>query len=142
LTVTCLAGLHEVSRELENPFKNIPNEIPLVTLQAMFNEALITLFSGYHPDHFWDGDEYAAYGEQKLKEGADSDFTADSTLSPQKSPTNFNSGTKGNKPQSASPSAGQKPPNMKELQALVKKQQEDIERLCALVEGEKKDSGL
>lgn len=143
LTVTCLAGLHEVSRELENPFKNIPNEIPLVTLQAMFNEALITLFAGYHPDHFWDGDEYAAYGEQKLKEGADSDFTADSTLSPQKTPTNFNSDTKGNKPQSVSPpSAGQKPPNMKELQALVKKQQEDIERLCALVEGEKKDNGL
>lgn len=57
-TVVCLAGLHEVARELENPFRNVPNEIPLCTLQAMFNESLITMFSGYHPDHFWDGDEF------------------------------------------------------------------------------------
>lgn len=63
LTVTCLAGLHEVSRELENPFKNIPNEIPLVTFQAMFNESLITLYSGYHPDHFWDPDQYIDQSE-------------------------------------------------------------------------------
>jgi predicted membrane chloride channel (bestrophin family) len=58
LTVTCLAGLHEVARELENPFRNVPNEIPLCTLQAMFNESLITLYSGYHPDHYWNGQEY------------------------------------------------------------------------------------
>mmetsp|Transcript_4193 Transcript_4193/g.6288 ORF Transcript_4193/g.6288 Transcript_4193/m.6288 type:complete len:582 (-) Transcript_4193:138-1883(-) len=54
LTVTCLVGLHEVARELENPFRNIPNELPLCTLQAMFNESLITMFAGYHPDHYWD----------------------------------------------------------------------------------------
>lgn len=30
------------AREMENPFRNIPNELPLVTLQAQFNEALIT----------------------------------------------------------------------------------------------------
>lgn len=59
-TVVCLAGLHEVARELENPFRNVPNEIPLCTLQAMFNESLITMFSGYHPDHFWDADEFRA----------------------------------------------------------------------------------
>merc|ERR1712238_293858 len=63
---TCLAGLHETSRELENPFRNIPNEIPLTTLQAMFNESLLTVYSGYHPDHYWNGDEYrtraAMYG--------------------------------------------------------------------------------
>ena len=53
LTITCLSGIHEVARELENPFRNIPNEIPLVTLQAQFNEALITMYAGYHPDHFW-----------------------------------------------------------------------------------------
>jgi len=58
MTVTCLSGLHEVARELENPFRNVPNEIPLYTLQAMFNESLITVYSGYHPDHFWNGDEY------------------------------------------------------------------------------------
>lgn len=53
LTVTCLSGIHEVARELENPFRNVPNEIPLVTIQAQFNEALIVMFAGYHPDHFW-----------------------------------------------------------------------------------------
>jgi predicted membrane chloride channel (bestrophin family) len=54
--VTCLAGLHEVARELENPFRNVPNELPLVTLQAMFNEGLITIYAGFHPDAYWDGD--------------------------------------------------------------------------------------
>lgn len=53
-SVACLSGAHEVARELENPFRNIPNELPVCTLQAQFNEALITMFSGYHPDHFWD----------------------------------------------------------------------------------------
>jgi len=55
-TVLCLSGIHEVARELENPFRNVPNELPLVTFQAQYNEALITMYSGYHPDHFWDGD--------------------------------------------------------------------------------------
>lgn len=58
LTVTCLVGLHEVARELENPFRNVPNEIPLNTLQAMYNETLVTMFSGYNPDFFWDPDIY------------------------------------------------------------------------------------
>jgi predicted membrane chloride channel (bestrophin family) len=52
-TVTALAGIHEVARELENPFRNIPNELPLVTLQAQYNEALITMYSGFHPDSYW-----------------------------------------------------------------------------------------
>ena len=55
-TVMCLSGIHEVARELENPFRNVPNEIPLVTMMAHFNEALITMYAGYHPDHYWDGD--------------------------------------------------------------------------------------
>jgi len=58
LTVTCLVGLHEVARELENPFRNVPNEIPLCTLQAMYNEALVIMFSGYNPDSFWDAELY------------------------------------------------------------------------------------
>jgi len=58
LSVTCLAGLHEVARELENPFDNVPNEIPLTVLQAMFNDALITVFAGFHPDHYWNADDY------------------------------------------------------------------------------------
>lgn len=54
LTVTCLAGLHEVARELENPFRNAPNDVPLCTMLAFYNEALITMFAGYHPDAYWD----------------------------------------------------------------------------------------
>jgi predicted membrane chloride channel (bestrophin family) len=54
-TVMCLSGVDEVAREMENPFRNVPNELPLVTLQAQFNEGLITMYAGYHPDHFWDG---------------------------------------------------------------------------------------
>ena len=54
ISVACLSGIHEVARELENPFRNVPNEIPVVTFQAQFNEALIVMYSGYHPDHFWD----------------------------------------------------------------------------------------
>jgi hypothetical protein len=54
LTATCLAGINEVARELENPFRNIPNELPLVTLQAQFNEALLTMYVGYHPDSYWE----------------------------------------------------------------------------------------
>jgi len=57
LTVLCLEGINEVARDLENPFRNFPNELPLVTFQAQFNEALITIYAGYHPDFFWDGDQ-------------------------------------------------------------------------------------
>ena len=58
LTVSCLAGLHEVARELENPFRNVPNDIPLLRLQAIFNEGLVTLFAGFHPDHYWDANDF------------------------------------------------------------------------------------
>lgn len=53
LVVTCLAGLHEVARELENPYRNVPNDIPLGTLLANYNESLIAMCSGYHPDAYW-----------------------------------------------------------------------------------------
>lgn len=53
LTVSCLVSTHEVGRELEDPYKNYPNEIPLVSLMAMFNESLLTMCSGFHPDGFW-----------------------------------------------------------------------------------------
>lgn len=53
-SVACLSGVNEVARELENPFRNIPNELPLVTMQAQFNEALLVMYAGYHPDLFWD----------------------------------------------------------------------------------------
>jgi hypothetical protein len=46
-------GLHEVARELESPFFNAPNDLPLNNWQAQYNEALLVLFAGYHPDAFW-----------------------------------------------------------------------------------------
>ena len=77
LTVTCLVGLHEVARELENPFRNVPNEIPLCTLQAMYNETLVTMFSGYNPDSFWDPEMYSgalqALAMSKLYQRSSSD---------------------------------------------------------------------
>jgi len=51
LSVTCLVGLHEVARELENPYRNVPNDIPLVTLMAEYNESLSVMYAGFHPDH-------------------------------------------------------------------------------------------
>jgi len=42
LTVLCFLGIAEVARELENPFLNVPNDLPLTTFQAEFNEALVT----------------------------------------------------------------------------------------------------
>ena len=52
-TVKCLSGLHEVARELEDPFRNAPNDIPLCTLMAQYGEALITMYSGYHPNLYF-----------------------------------------------------------------------------------------
>jgi predicted membrane chloride channel (bestrophin family) len=54
LTVMCFTGLHEVARELESPFQNVPNDLPLNFFQAQFNEALVTMFAGYHPDSYWE----------------------------------------------------------------------------------------
>ena len=48
--IVIIAGVNEVARELENPFKSMPNDIPLNLFQEQFNEALVTTFSGYHPD--------------------------------------------------------------------------------------------
>eukprot|EP00980_Cylindrotheca_fusiformis_P000959 scaffold260_cov115-Cylindrotheca_fusiformis.AAC.4 len=48
-----VVGLHEVARELENPFKNVPNDLPLNNFQAQFNEGLMMMFRGYHPDSCW-----------------------------------------------------------------------------------------
>ena len=53
-TVMCFCGLHEVARELENPFQNVPNDVPLNFFQAQFNEALVTMFAGCHPDFYWE----------------------------------------------------------------------------------------
>ena len=52
---TVLSYVCPVSMKLhanwKSPFRNVPNELPLVTMQAFYNEALLTMYSGYHPDH-------------------------------------------------------------------------------------------
>jgi len=53
MSVTVLVGLHEVSKELEEPFMNAPNDLPLNNFQAQFNEALIAMYAGYHPESWW-----------------------------------------------------------------------------------------
>jgi hypothetical protein len=37
--------------------QNVPNDIPLNNFQAQFNEALLTMYMGYHPDAFWEVEE-------------------------------------------------------------------------------------
>jgi predicted membrane chloride channel (bestrophin family) len=69
-TVLCLAGVNEVARELENPFRNVPNELPLVTFMAQYNEALITMYAGYHPDFFWNGKAILRQRQQQQQEAA------------------------------------------------------------------------
>ena len=54
LTVMSFTGVHAVARELENPFLNVPNDMPLNSFQAQFNEALMQMFAGFHPDAFWE----------------------------------------------------------------------------------------
>lgn len=54
LIVMSFTGLHEVARELESPFVNAPNDVPLNWIQAQFNESLMTMFYGYHPDAYWE----------------------------------------------------------------------------------------
>ena len=108
LTVTCLAGLHEVGRELENPFRNVPNEIPVVTLQALFNEALIVLYSGYHPDQYWNGDDYR---KSDLGDTTEDETSSDKEKAPQDT----------------------KPLTMPQLQSEVVKQKKEIERLNQLI---------
>mmetsp|Transcript_13227 Transcript_13227/g.21909 ORF Transcript_13227/g.21909 Transcript_13227/m.21909 type:complete len:444 (-) Transcript_13227:76-1407(-) len=53
-TVLCFMGLHEVAREIENPFLHVPNNLPLTTFQAQFNEALVTTWAGFHPDSWFE----------------------------------------------------------------------------------------
>jgi len=58
LTVLLFAGLNELSKELEYPFRSMPNDLPLNLFQAHFNESIVTMFAGFHPDAWWeiDGD--------------------------------------------------------------------------------------
>lgn len=108
-TVTCLAGLHEVARELENPFRNVPNDIPVCTLQAMYNEALLTMFAGYHPDSFWDPSEYKDMLPRVPEEQPEQDEKKEE-------PTTNSS-------------------DVSKLMKIIERQGKELERLRTLVEG-------
>mmetsp|Transcript_18555 Transcript_18555/g.26108 ORF Transcript_18555/g.26108 Transcript_18555/m.26108 type:complete len:593 (+) Transcript_18555:266-2044(+) len=112
-TVLCLTALHEVATELENPYRNFPNDIPLNTLLALFNESLITMYAGYHPDHYWNGDEYLYNGNESMNGEMNSDDKADK------------------KPQSVAPSR-----ELMELRDLISKQKRDIDRLEKLLKNQ------
>ena len=43
-------GLWHVSNELEDPFKNVPNDLPLFIFQEELNEALVVIFSDFQPE--------------------------------------------------------------------------------------------
>ena len=60
-SVLCFTGLHEVAREIESPFQNVPNDVPLNNYQAQFNEGLMVMFYGYHPDAYWDNKNKNGY---------------------------------------------------------------------------------
>ncbi len=66
--IEIIFGLHEVARELENPFVNVPNDLPLCALQAQFNESILQLYNGYHPNSFWNTKEYY-YVKNRRKAG-------------------------------------------------------------------------
>lgn len=86
-TVVCLSGINEVGRELENPFRNGPNEVPLLTFQAQVNEVLMTTYSGFHPDSFWDGRDRDLGRAIKSKGGTDrSDVVVASSSTDQETP--------------------------------------------------------
>eukprot|EP00567_Pseudictyota_dubia_P001625 CAMPEP_0197466698 /NCGR_PEP_ID=MMETSP1175-20131217/65181_1 /TAXON_ID=1003142 /ORGANISM="Triceratium dubium, Strain CCMP147" /LENGTH=606 /DNA_ID=CAMNT_0043002747 /DNA_START=314 /DNA_END=2134 /DNA_ORIENTATION=- len=140
LTVTCIIGLHEVARELENPFRNVPNDVPLVTLLAMFNESLITMYSGYHPDHFWDGPAYEQRGQQKWDKAKAAKEGIQSTSPPVESHVDCSNKSQVSLvgevdiPQSAEASKAMVDGVALELQEMIKKQAAEIERLRKLVE--------
>ena len=71
--------LHEVARELESPFINAPNDIPCNYFQAQFNEALMTTFTGYHPDAYWEVCETVEESTEKSDE-VDVDVDDDETF--------------------------------------------------------------
>jgi predicted membrane chloride channel (bestrophin family) len=68
ITVMCFCGLDAVAKELESPFVNVPNDVPLNNYHAQFNEALMSMFRGYHPDAYW----------RIKRDVADGDFLEDS----------------------------------------------------------------
>jgi hypothetical protein len=67
-TVLCFVGTHEVARELSDPLHTYPNDLPLNNLHAQFNEALISMWAGFHPDarRVDNGDESDSFDDQSV----------------------------------------------------------------------------
>ena len=124
LTTTCLVGLHEVARELENPFRNVPNDLPVCTFQAQFNESLLTMFSGYHPDLYWDPNRH------RKSACSTKNMSTQETI-PEGVSENGSSSFKTEKQENDATG------DSLNLQALIETQGREIERLRKLVEGDK-----
>ena len=148
LTVTCLAGLHEVARELENPFRNNPNDIPLCTLLAFYNEALITMYSGFHPDAYWDESKIVKKRDgdnatESAREGGPQDGLGIPDLSPEsdsgdEQPDAVKNLFEGNGQSDAMPQCGVD--SLDELKKLIEKQETKIKELQDRVK--KKGNGV
>lgn len=54
VTVLLLNGLNELAKEYEHPYRGMPNDLPLNLFQAQFNESIVTMFAGFHPDSWWE----------------------------------------------------------------------------------------
>jgi predicted membrane chloride channel (bestrophin family) len=136
LAVTCLVGLHEVARELENPFRNVPNELPICTIQAAFNEGLLVMFAGYNPDSFWDGEGWLNRGRESRKSNGfgalNNGQSAPSSAKPyQPHSNNFRPSPKNGHFVSSSQCA-------RELRDILEKQAKDIEELSSLLDAREK----
>jgi predicted membrane chloride channel (bestrophin family) len=50
-SLACFDGMIEVAREMQDPFYQFPNDLPLNNYQVQYNEALIScMYGGFHPD--------------------------------------------------------------------------------------------
>lgn len=58
--------MHEVARELEDPFTHPPNDLPAVDLQAEFNQRLLTAWDGCGA-----GDAVGGLGELRATDGVE-----------------------------------------------------------------------
>ena len=64
---------------LQISYAGSATDIPLNNFQAQYNESLLTMYFGYHPDAFWEVEEIHFHVE-KLK--SDKDVTSDSSSNP------------------------------------------------------------
>lgn len=140
LTVTCLAGLHEVARELENPFRNAPNDIPLGTLLAFYNEALVTMFAGFHPDAYWEEDAEAKRREARIAaerrgggRGGDDGRAGTGVALPDLGASSPSEPSPPERPGSAVPQSTLEDVDLKELREMVESQAGKIRELQSRV---------